>query len=210
MPPSSGCSGLSYPVAKRCLDVVVAGGCFALLLPLLLVVSLLIVLDSPGSPLFVQERVGLRGRRIRVLKLRTMTVDAEAHLARLKQQAGLSGPVFKMQNDPRVTRVGRWLRRLSLDEAPQLINVLLGDMSMVGPRPLPPDQTHPEDPRFQRRVAVLPGLTGQWQITGRVMHVHYDQWLAQDLYYVEHCSLGLDLAILARTLPAVIRGEGAY
>ena len=89
MPPSSGCSGLSYPVAKRCLDVVVAGGCFALLLPLLLVVSLLIVLDSPGSPLFVQERVGLRGRRIRVLKLRTMTVDAEAHLARLKQQAGL-------------------------------------------------------------------------------------------------------------------------
>ncbi|MCC7491840.1 MAG: sugar transferase [Fimbriimonadaceae bacterium] len=200
----------AYRLTKRLLDVLLGTLALALLLPWMLVFGLLIVLDSPGAPLFVQPRVGLHGRRIRVLKLRTMSHDAESRLAALRATVGASGPVFKLRDDPRVTRVGRWLRRSSLDEAPQLLNVLRGDMSLVGPRPLPPDQTDPADPRFAQRVSVPPGLTGQWQITGRVMHVNYDKWLAQDCWYVEHCSLGLDLVILARTLPAVIRGEGAY
>ncbi|NUQ01310.1 MAG: sugar transferase [Armatimonadetes bacterium] len=199
-----------YGRRKRLLDVVVALGGFALLLPLLLLLVLAVKLDSPGPAFFVHERVGLRGRRFKMIKLRTMSADAAARHDVLHRAAGLSGPVFKLRDDPRITRVGRWLRRWSVDEAPQLLNVLRGEMSLVGPRPLPPDQTDPDDERFATRTQVPPGLTGQWQITGRLMHVDYDRWLAQDCWYVEHRSFGLDLAILARTLPAVLRGEGAW
>lgn len=199
-----------YQRHKRVADVLLAALLLVCSLPALLALMLAIVLDSPGPPLFVQSRVGWRGRRFRMLKLRTMVVGAAGQLPALRRRSGLRGPVFKLRDDPRVTRVGRLLRRASLDELPQLLNVLAGDMSLVGPRPLPPDQVDWADPRFRRRTDVPPGLTGLWQINGRAMHVAYDRWLAMDCEYVERCSLGLDAAILARTLGAVVRGEGAW
>lgn len=199
-----------YERAKRALDIVLAFTGLFLLWPVLLLALVAVCLDSPGRPLFVQVRVGRHGRRFRLYKLRTMVADAEQRLPELFAVSGLTGPVFKAADDPRVTRLGRWLRRTSLDELPQLLNVLLGDMSLVGPRPLPPAQIDDKDPRFRTRIEVLPGLTGQWQVTGRVMHFDYDRWLTQDCWYVEHRSMGLDIAILVRTIPAVIRARGAY
>ncbi|MBI2301144.1 MAG: sugar transferase [Armatimonadetes bacterium] len=178
--------------------------------PLLLVLALLVRGDSPGPVLFQQERVGLRGRRFLIYKFRTMRLGAEAELPELREAAGLPGPVFKLRDDPRVTRLGRLLRRTGLDELPQLWNVLRGEMSLVGPRPLPPDQVDWDDPRFRLRCEVLPGLTGLWQVSGRVMHVDYDRWLGIDAEYVARRCLRLDLEILLRTIPAVIRGNGAY
>jgi len=196
-----------YRRLKRLLDLAAAGPLLVAALPLLLGLMLAIRLDSPGPALFVQTRVGYRGRRFRMFKLRTMAVNAEQRLPSLRQPG--DGPVFKLADDPRVTRVGRWLRRASLDELPQLLNVLRGEMSLVGPRPLPPDQVDPADPRFIRRTLALPGLSGLWQVQGRAMHFDYDRWLTMDLTYVEQCSLTLDLAIAARTPAAVWRGEGA-
>ena len=195
---------------KRLLDLTLAGLALFLLCPVMLVCGLLIVWETPGSPIFVHRRVGLAGRTFRMYKLRTMILGAAAMEGRMQAAAGLSGPVFKQRDDPRITRVGRWLRRLSLDETPQLFNVLLGEMSLVGPRPLPAHQIDWDDERFRKRVDVLPGLTGQWQVTGRVMHVDYHTWLKQDCWYVDHHNLGLDLTILLRTPAAVLRGEGAW
>jgi lipopolysaccharide/colanic/teichoic acid biosynthesis glycosyltransferase len=144
-----------------------------------------------------------------MIKLRTMVADAEQRLPDLRAEADLEGPVFKLRRDPRITRVGRLLRRASLDELPQLWNVVRGDMSLVGPRPLPPDQVDWSDWRFRRRTDVLPGLTGLWQVRGRAMHVDYDRWLAMDCDYVNRACLRLDLTILAQTPRAVIRGDGA-
>lgn len=179
-------------------------------LPLLAVLALAIRLDSPGPAFFCQERIGYRGRRFRLLKLRTMVSDAELRLPALRRAHRSAGPVFKLRDDPRVTRVGRWLRRWSLDELPQLLNVLRGEMSLVGPRPLPPDQIDAGDPRFRRRTDALPGLTGLWQVTGRAMHVDYDRWLALDCRYVEEWTPALDMRILALTPRAVLKGNGAY
>lgn len=199
-----------YRLVKRLLDILLAAAALGLALPLMLLGLILIRYESAGSPIFVHRRVGLDGRTFAMYKLRTMVVGAAAMEAALSAEAGLEGPVFKRRDDPRITRVGRWLRRLSLDELPQLFNVLRGDMSLVGPRPLPPHQVDWSDHRFRKRCTVLPGLTGQWQVTGRVMHVDYDTWLGQDCWYVDHHSLGLDVVILLRTLPAVLRGEGAW
>lgn len=196
--------------ARRLLDVSLAAGLVLCCLPLLAVAALAVALDSPGPIIFRQERLGHRGRRFQLLKFRTMVADAEERWAGLKAASDIDGPVFKLRTDPRITRVGRWLRRWSVDELPQLFNVLRGEMALVGPRPLPPAQVDWADERFRRRVEVMPGLTGQWQITGRLMHVDYDRWLGQDCWYVEHRCLGLDLAILARTPLAVWRGEGAW
>jgi len=202
-------SAWSSSAGRRLLDALAASALLLLALPLLAALALAIVCDSPGNPLFVQQRVGHRGRRFYMLKLRTMVPDAERRLAALRAAAGLAGPVFKMRDDPRITRVGRWLRRSSLDELPQLANVVLGDMSLVGPRPLPPDQINAADPRFAERCQVPPGMTGWWQVQGRAMHVDYDRWLGMDCEYVAIASPAVDAAILARTLPAVIRGDGA-
>ena len=201
---------MRYHRAKRCFDLATAALLLALCLPLLLVLCLAIYLDSPGPVLFVQDRVGFRGRRFRMYKLRTMVRNADAWLPYLRQKHGVTGPVFKLEHDPRITRVGQWLRRWSLDELPQLWNVLLGDMSLVGPRPLPPAQIDCHDDRFCCRTRVPPGLTGLWQVNGRAMHVDYDRWLAMDCRYVEDCGLGLDLEILVKTVPAVLAGVGAW
>jgi len=199
-----------YRRIKRLIDIALASFALAITMPIILIACLFIRYETPGSPIFVHRRVGLDGQTFAMYKLRTMVSGAAAMEASLRAEAGLSGPVFKRQDDPRITRVGRWLRRLSLDELPQFFNVLRGDMSLVGPRPLPAHQIDWNDERFRKRCTVLPGLTGQWQITGRVMHVDYDTWLGQDCWYVDHHNLGLDVVILLRTLPAVLRGEGAY
>ncbi len=195
---------------RRALDLVFATGGLLLVWPLLLALALLVSLDSPGPPFFAQRRAGLRLQPFWMLKFRTMVRDAERQLPDLRAQANLTGPVFKLEADPRVTQLGRWLRRTSLDELPQLLNVVLGSMSLVGPRPLPLDQLDPAEPRFARRCDVPPGLTGLWQVQGRTMHTDYDRWLNEDCEYVDRASPALDGDILARTWSAVRRGTGAY
>ncbi|MCS7183142.1 MAG: sugar transferase [Thermoanaerobaculum sp.] len=193
---------------KRVMDVTVAGLGLALFAPLLPLLALAVKLDSPGPVFFRQQRCGLRGRRFVLYKLRTMVEGAEElkpHLAHLNV---MDGPVFKAPNDPRVTRVGRWLRRFSLDELPQLWNVLKGDMSLVGPRPPLPEEVARYEPWQRRRLAMKPGLTCLWQVSGRT-ELSFRQWMALDLAYIDSWSLALDLKILAKTLPAVLRGKGA-
>jgi lipopolysaccharide/colanic/teichoic acid biosynthesis glycosyltransferase len=159
--------------------------------------------------LFVQERYGWRKRRFRMLKFRTMVTDAETLQVELEDRNEVMGPVFKMHDDPRTTPIGRFLRRTSLDELPQLWNVVLGDMSLVGPRPLPTRDVHRfTQPALMRRFSVMPGLTCLWQIGGR-SDVGFDRWIELDLEYIDRWSLFLDFTILARTLPAVLRSRGA-
>jgi exopolysaccharide biosynthesis polyprenyl glycosylphosphotransferase len=196
-------------IFKRLLDVVVSGAALVLLMPLFCLIAIAIKIDSPGPILFSQERVGLGRRLIRMLKFRTMVVDAEDQLKRLEAFNEAAGAVFKMRHDPRVTRVGRLLRKLSLDELPQLWNVLTGDMSLVGPRPLPVRDVRAFDSRWQnRRFSVKPGLTCLWQANGR-HEIAFDEWMELDLQYIDQWSLKLDFEILLKTIPAVFRGTGA-
>ena len=196
-------------LAKRAFDIAVAGFALLLTAPLLAVVALAVKLDSPGPVLFRQERVGRRGRRFTMLKFRSMVVDAEAQRAALAAANEADGPLFKLRRDPRVTRVGRVLRRLSLDELPQLVNVLRGDMSVVGPRPALPSEVVQWSPELFDRLRVPPGITGLWQVQGRSesRFADYRRW---DLYYVDNWSLAHDLAIVLRTIPALLSRRGAY
>jgi exopolysaccharide biosynthesis polyprenyl glycosylphosphotransferase len=194
---------------KRCIDIAASVLGIIVLLPLLLVIAAAIRLTSPGPVLFAQDRYGLNRRVFRMYKFRTMVADAEAMQPTLEHLNEASGPVFKIGNDPRITPVGRVLRRTSLDELPQLINVLKGDMSLVGPRPLPlRDVRHFRQCELMRRFSVRPGITGLWQVSGR-SSLPFNDWIALDLRYIDVWSLGLDLRILLRTLPAVVRGTGA-
>jgi len=165
-------------------------------------------LTSRGPVLFIHERGGLHGRPFRMLKFRTMREGAEAERAALLAANEMDGPVFKIAADPRVTRLGRFLRRTSMDELPQLVNVVRGDMSLVGPRPLPVVETRALAGVHRRRLSVRPGITCLWQISGR-SELGFREWMALDLQYVDHWSLGLDLAILLRTLPALVSRRGA-
>jgi lipopolysaccharide/colanic/teichoic acid biosynthesis glycosyltransferase len=198
----------SYEIAKRLLDIVASAALLLLSLPVLLLAMLAIRIDSPGAVLFSQLRCGRDARRFRLWKLRTMTADAESRKPGLLHLNEMDGPLFKMRCDPRVTRVGRVLRRWSLDELPQLWNVLRGEMSLVGPRPPLPQEVIHYTPRERRRLSVTPGITGAWQVSGR-SELDYEEWVRLDLDYVERASLSLDLRILARTLPAVLGGRGA-
>ncbi|MCL4821096.1 MAG: exopolysaccharide biosynthesis polyprenyl glycosylphosphotransferase [Vicinamibacteria bacterium] len=193
---------------KNLFDRATAAVLLALLLPLLALLVVLIRLDSRGPALFWQWRGGLNGRRFRMLKFRTMREGAEAERDALLAHNEMDGPVFKLGDDPRVTRLGRALRRWSLDELPQLVNVLRGEMSLVGPRPLPMVETDALDGWRRRRLSVKPGLTGLWQVSGR-NDLGFEEWMKLDLAYVDNWSLGLDLAILLRTLPAVLSRRGA-
>jgi exopolysaccharide biosynthesis polyprenyl glycosylphosphotransferase len=196
-------------LAKRALDVGVSLAGLVLAAPVLALAALAVRLDSPGPAFFAQERCGLHRHRFRVWKLRTMTVDAEARQAELEARNEADGALFKIRDDPRLTRVGRWLRRASLDELPQLWNVLRGEMSLVGPRPLPlRDVARFGEPWLMRRFSAPPGLSGLWQVHGR-SDTGFDDMVALDLEYVDRWSLGLDLRILAATIPAVLRGHGA-
>lgn len=194
---------------KRLVDVVAAGAGLVVLAPLLLVLGAAVKLTSPGPALFAQERFGYRKRRFRMYKFRTMVPDAERLLAHVEQLNEASGAAFKIRNDPRVTPLGRFLRRTSLDELPQLWNVLVGHMSLVGPRPMSVrDVSHFDEAWLMRRFSVRPGLTCLWQVGGR-SSVTFEEWMRLDLAYIDGWSLQLDAKILARTLPAVFRGVGA-
>jgi len=194
-------------VAKAVLDRMLAAVALVVLAPVLLPVTVAIRLGSPGPALFRQVRIGREGRAFQVVKFRTMYVDAEARRAELAGRNETDGLLFKITEDPRVTRIGRFLRRTSIDELPQLLNVLRGDMSLVGPRPLPvKDSDFTGDVR--RRLLVRPGITGLWQVNGR-SQLSWDDAVRLDLYYVENWSIALDLAILLRTVGAVVRGTGA-
>jgi exopolysaccharide biosynthesis polyprenyl glycosylphosphotransferase len=201
---------LAYEMTfKRMLDVVLAAvGLFATL-PVWLAIILAIKIDSPGPAFFVQERVGFRGRPFRFYKFRSMYVDAEERLAELRHRNEVEGPVFKMRRDPRVSRVGWILRRSSLDELPQLINVLKGEMSVVGPRPPLPYEVEQYRTDDMIRLSVKPGLTCLWQVRGRST-VGFEKWMEYDREYVRGLSFWLDLRILARTVGAVLSCRGAY
>jgi lipopolysaccharide/colanic/teichoic acid biosynthesis glycosyltransferase len=194
---------------RRTLDIVVAAAALLILLPLLAVIALLVRLDSPGPVLFIQRRVGQGGREFNVFKFRSMFLDAEARLGSVLAGNERSGPVFKMRQDPRVTRMGRPLRRCSLDEVPQLLNVLRGEMSLVGPRPALPREVALYTPEQRLRLSVTPGLTGLWQVSGRAS-LSFEESVALDLEYVSRQSVGLNMVLLLRTIPAVLTGDGAY
>jgi exopolysaccharide biosynthesis polyprenyl glycosylphosphotransferase len=180
----------------------------ALLFPVLLAGCALVAVTM-GRPLFfVQERAGLNGRRFRLLKLRTMVLDAEERKDDVRALNELSGPVFKAESDPRITRIGKWLRKTSVDELPQLLNVLEGSMSLVGPRPLPVDEQQRIRGWHRRRLSMKPGITGLWQVSGR-SNIDFEEWMHLDLRYVDEWSLALDAKLLALTLPAVVSGRGA-
>ncbi|MBM3187685.1 MAG: sugar transferase [Chloroflexi bacterium] len=194
---------------KRGLDILLSALGLVGLSPVLALVALAIRLDSPGPAIFAQTRVGRNGRRFTCFKFRTMCVDAEARLAALQAQNEASGPLFKMRDDPRQTRVGRFLRRTSLDEFPQLWNVLKGEMSLIGPRPAIPSEVEQYEPWHLRRLEVSPGITGLWQVSGR-SNLTFDEMVLLDIYYIENWSPTLDLRILLKTIPTVILRSGAY
>lgn len=193
---------------KRAIDIVGAAAGVLISAPILALAALAIRLDSKGPILFRQSRCGRNGRRFEMLKLRTMVVDAEEQKASLAQQNEMSGPVFKIRHDPRITPVGRWLRKWSIDELPQLWNVLRGEMSLVGPRPPTPDEVLQYQGTDRRRLSMRPGLTCLWQISGR-NDVSFEQWMRLDLDYIDHWSLASDLRIILATVPAVFFGRGA-
>jgi exopolysaccharide biosynthesis polyprenyl glycosylphosphotransferase len=196
-------------LTKRILDVTVSLLCTIICAPLFPFAAFLIKLTSPGPVFFIQERVGLNKRTFRMFKFRTMVQDAEQRIAEFEELNEVSGPIFKIKNDPRVTSLGRILRATSIDELPQLFNVLKGDMSLVGPRPLPVRDYERFDKDWERRrFSVRPGITCLWQINGRST-TPFDKWMKLDMQYIDQWSLWLDLKILAKTVPAVLKGTGA-
>ena len=193
---------------KRLLDMCGSGFGLLLAAPVMLAVAVAIKLDSKGPILFRQVRAGRHGRKFTMYKFRSMVTDAEELRAKLEHLNEMDGPVFKIKHDPRITRVGRFIRATSVDELPQLFNIFLGDMSLVGPRPPLPSEVAQYEPRQRRRLSVKPGLTGLWQVSGR-NQVDFDQWMQLDLEYIDNWSLWLDLKIIFRTVPAVLRGTGS-
>ena len=222
------CESRLYSAVKRCLDVTLTAALLLLLLPLMLVIAVLIKLDTPGPALFAQERVGARRRwkdgrpvwevrTFAVCKFRSMVHNADQSVHQAYAKAFVEGCVetvdgrgakFKLTHDPRVTRVGRILRKTSLDELPQLLNVLKGEMSLVGPRPVPTYEVAAYQAWHFERLAALPGITGLWQVNGRGQ-VSFEEMIRMDIEYVRHRSLWLDLRILLLTVPAVLSGRGA-
>jgi exopolysaccharide biosynthesis polyprenyl glycosylphosphotransferase len=194
---------------KRTIDIIVAGGVLVVGAPIWLLIALAIKLDSPGPVLYSHERLGFRGEPFPFLKFRSMYTDADQLLETMRTRQNVRGVHFKDRNDPRRTRVGGFLRRTSLDEIPNLINVLRGQMSVVGPRPpLPSEYINYEDWE-KARLEAVPGITGVWQVRGR-SDIDFDEMVLMDLYYIENWSLRLDLQILLRTIPAVLFSRGAY
>ncbi len=199
---------LQQRALKRLFDIVSSAVALWLLLPLFLVVALLVKVTSRGPAFFKQQRVGLHGRRFNMLKFRSMVANAEELKAALAKHNEQTGPVFKMRQDPRVTRVGRFIRKYSIDELPQLINVLRGDMSVVGPRPPVPSEVVRYEAWQLRRLCVRPGLTCLWQVSGR-NQISFEDWMYLDMQYIDHWSLRQDFHLIFRTLPVVFLGRGA-
>jgi exopolysaccharide biosynthesis polyprenyl glycosylphosphotransferase len=197
-------------IMKRAIDIVGSAALLLALAPVFAIVASLIKFDSPGPILFAQERIGYNKRRFKVLKFRTMVVEAERQQQMLEHLNEVKGPVFKIKKDPRITRIGAFLRRFSIDELPQFVNVLRGDMSLVGPRPLPVRDVERIDvSSHKRRFSIKPGITCLWQVNGR-SNIGFDDWVRLDLEYIDKWSLALDAIILLKTIPAVFKGPGAY
>ncbi len=201
--------GLYQRFGKRMLDVL--GACFALVIfaPVMALLALLIRLESRGPVIYRSTRIGRGGRAFTFYKLRSMVKDADRRRHTIAHMNEADGPVFKIARDPRITRIGRFMRSTSLDELPQFYNVLIGDMSLVGPRPPIPEEVSQYEPWQLRRLDVRPGITCLWQISGR-SRIGFQEWMRLDLEYIRHRSFKLDLKILLRTIPAVLSREGAY
>lgn len=198
-----------YLFVKRAMDIVLSLIAIFFLSPFLLAVALAIYVDDPaGSPLFIQQRIGKNGKAFWFFKFRSMVVNAEAQLAALQSLNEMDGPVFKIRNDPRVTRIGRFIRRTSIDELPQLFNILKGDMSLVGPRPPLPNEVKQYGPYERQRLLVKPGLTCYWQVRGR-NEVMFREWMELDMQYVHDHSFLVDLKLILLTAKAVLMGRGA-
>lgn len=193
---------------KRLFDIVASGLALAALLPLFLLMAFLIKVTSPGPILFLQKRIGRHGRPFFMLKFRSMVQNAEALKASLLAKNEQTGPVFKMASDPRVTAIGRFIRKYSIDELPQLINVLRGEMSVVGPRPPVPNEVAKYEAWQRRRLSVRPGLTCVWQVSGR-NHISFENWMYLDMQYIDHWSLKEDFLLILKTVPVVVTGRGA-
>lgn len=198
-----------YEIIKRIMDVVISIILMILLIPVFVLIAVIIKLESKGSVVFKQMRAGIKGNPFFMYKFRSMKEEAEAEKGEIIHLNEKKGPIFKIREDPRITKFGRFLRQTSLDELPQLYNVLIGEMSLVGPRPLPVDEMERCTNRQKKRLTVKPGITCLWQISGRSM-LTFRRWMTLDLYYVEHRSLLLDLYILVKTIPACITGIGAW
>jgi len=201
------CAG--YLRLKRIQDIVLSVLGLVLLFPAMVLIALVILIESPGeSPIFVQTRVGMNGRKFKFFKFRTMHPNAEKHLQELLDKNEMNGPVFKIKDDPRITRVGRILRKTSMDELPQLWNILKGDMSLVGPRPALPREVSQYDKNAWQRLMVTPGLTCYWQIQPKRNSLSFEKWLELDLKYIEERSLLVDWKIMFGTISAVLHMEG--
>jgi lipopolysaccharide/colanic/teichoic acid biosynthesis glycosyltransferase len=198
---------LRYQIAKRTIDMIFAWALLVILSPIILTTLLVLTITTRGKPFFRQIRMGEGGEPFVMYKFRTMKLDAEALCDDVTNE--MDGPVFKNRSDSRITRIGRWLRKTSIDEMPQLINVLSGDMSLVGPRPPIPEEVLEYDPLQKRRLSVKPGLTCLWQVSGR-SNTQFEDWMKMDLWYVDHQNLTNDLLLLMKTPWAVISGKGAY
>jgi lipopolysaccharide/colanic/teichoic acid biosynthesis glycosyltransferase len=201
-------SSFRYRTVKRALDIFIAGSALLVLTPLFVVIALLVKLTSSGPVFYRWNVIGRGGQPFRGYKFRTMVQNADQLKLQLLDRNEMSGPVFKLRNDPRITSVGRFLRKYSLDELPQLWSVLKGDMSLVGPRPAFPHEWVKYQPWQRQKLSVTPGITCYWQVNGRNQIRQFDDWVKLDLAYIENWSLTTDLKILWKTLPAVLRGTG--
>jgi exopolysaccharide biosynthesis polyprenyl glycosylphosphotransferase len=196
-------------IGKRLFDFITVLFLTMLALPVFVITAIAIKVDSPGPIFYLSRRYGRGGRIFNMRKFRSMHQDADKSIERFRAQNEVDGPIFKIKNDPRTTKIGKFLRKYSLDELPQLFNVLMGDMSLVGPRPLPIDQIEKEDLRQLKRLEVKPGITGLWQIRGR-SDISFARLVKWDTWYINNWSFWLDLNILFQTIPVVFKGKGAY
>lgn len=200
---------LGYMTMKRLFDVVCSLLGLILLSPIMLITALLIVIEDGGPVLFVQERNGIQGKVFRMYKFRSMCQDADKMHQSLLEKNELDGPAFKIKDDPRLTRVGKFIRKTSIDELPQLVNIIKGEMSIVGPRPLPTYETEQCNDYQKQRLLVKPGLTCYWQCSGR-NNISFDEWIEMDLQYIEDASFWIDIKIIFRTIISVLGQKGAY
>lgn len=197
-----------YYFMKRAMDIVLSLTAIIVLSPVFIITAILIKLTSPGSCIYSQIRVGKGGRYFTIYKFRSMYMDADERLAELKDRNEKDGPIFKIENDPRITPVGHFIRKFSIDELPQLFNILIGDMSIVGPRPALPNEVSEYSKEDSMRLLVQPGLTCIWQVSGR-SNIGFEEWMEMDRQYIEKRSILFDIFLIFKTIPAVLKGEGA-
>lgn len=199
----------AYQVSKRGMDIVLSTLALVALSPIMLLIALIIWLDDPhGSPIYVSKRCGKDGKQFNFYKFRSMYVDAETQQPKLLKYNEADGPVFKIRNDPRITRVGKFIRRINLDELPQLFNILRGHMSIVGPRPPIPREVEQYTEYQMKRLSVIPGLTCYWQVQPSRNELSFNEWVDLDIRYIYECNLWLDIKLIARTFETIIKGEG--